>query len=465
MFKRRSLQCTFFALAFSLCSSAFALDYGDVTAIRDRTNTSQIILTINFKSVTAADNQALGITAVEAAQVQQAIANHIDICITAPDATQSSCGETDKKVKYAIGRTPLPQTGIYISVSQIANFVNSGTTVIRDVQNPTINSYASQILITDAAAPIAVGSKILIRLYPDKISANANKDKNDVVAKLGSGVKDAVDVTGAYPTPKSLIASWTNKPSVTFVDGTSGTPNGVIGVLIPGLNDTTQVSFKAHNYIDDPIATPPAEVDCTVVPEGLASDSPTCSVTCTPNDKPVTFDQALLSAAGIRTFVEDNLTKANLGFGGLTIAEGPYAIILQYLPEGTAFSCVVGSPSDAGTLVQLTGGPAPKSGDPSCFIATAAYGTALDPHIDALRWFRDTYLLKSSWGRSFVRGYYRNSPPVAAWIAERSWARTATRAALWTPVLYLETLRDHRWLAISILLALGIAFFMRRRLA
>jgi hypothetical protein len=54
--------------------------------------------------------------------------------------------------------------------------------------------------------------------------------------------------------------------------------------------------------------------------------------------------------------------------------------------------------------------PAKKSG---CFIATAAFGTPLDPRIDVLRQFRDERLLTDPLGRAFVRTYYTVSPPIA----------------------------------------------------
>ncbi len=69
-----------------------------------------------------------------------------------------------------------------------------------------------------------------------------------------------------------------------------------------------------------------------------------------------------------------------------------------------------------------------------CFIATAAYGSHLEPEVLVLRGFRDRVLQRSSWGRAFIAWYYRVSPPVADWIRHREWARAATRAAL-TPVI------------------------------
>jgi hypothetical protein len=74
-------------------------------------------------------------------------------------------------------------------------------------------------------------------------------------------------------------------------------------------------------------------------------------------------------------------------------------------------------------------------GDSDCFIATAAYGSFMEPEVRLLRQFRDEGLLTNKLGRRLVHLYYHYSPPVAAYIAERNWLRLLSRVAL-TPLVY-----------------------------
>ncbi len=76
-----------------------------------------------------------------------------------------------------------------------------------------------------------------------------------------------------------------------------------------------------------------------------------------------------------------------------------------------------------------------KKSSSKCFIATAAYGSYLDPHVAVLRAFRDNYLLTNRMGRAFVDLYYHYSPPLANIIAKHSALRAMTRWVL-TPVVY-----------------------------
>jgi PKD repeat protein len=93
-----------------------------------------------------------------------------------------------------------------------------------------------------------------------------------------------------------------------------------------------------------------------------------------------------------------------------------------------------------------------------CFIATAAYGSYLEPEVMVLRSFRDNVLLTNPIGASFVDLYYRVSPPVADFIARHETLKVAVRYSL-TPIVYGL---KHPVLAGSLAMMMtGIAVFRR----
>ncbi len=66
----------------------------------------------------------------------------------------------------------------------------------------------------------------------------------------------------------------------------------------------------------------------------------------------------------------------------------------------------------------------------TCFIATAAYGSQLHPHLDILRDFRDKYLISNGIGRKLVELYYKYSPSIADFIAKHTLLKVAVRINL-----------------------------------
>jgi hypothetical protein len=76
-----------------------------------------------------------------------------------------------------------------------------------------------------------------------------------------------------------------------------------------------------------------------------------------------------------------------------------------------------------------------------CFVATAAYGSSMQPAVAMLRRFRDDALLTTPLGRLFVATYYALSPPLANVIASDERLRAGARGML-SPVVTLA----HDWL-------------------
>ncbi|TET18357.1 MAG: hypothetical protein E3J81_00485, partial [Dehalococcoidia bacterium] len=82
------------------------------------------------------------------------------------------------------------------------------------------------------------------------------------------------------------------------------------------------------------------------------------------------------------------------------------------------------------TPEQAPPSPPGEEGGGGCFIATAAYGSYLDSHVETLRNFRDSYMLTNPVGSALVSAYYKLSPPVAEFIDDHPTLKPIVRTAL-----------------------------------
>jgi len=225
---------------------------------------------------------------------------------------------------------------------------------------------------------------------------------------------------------------------------------------------------------------------CSVTMNTAKTVSATFSVMCTnilrvhyKGKGRIKSKKAFLSGIG-------TATNTGIDCGDICVEEyaTPTTVTLEAIPEeGYTFAGWSGSCSGSGqctvnvsdeTEVEAkfnatsgggTSGVALAAGDNGgggCFIATAAYGSYLDPHVMVLRHFRDNVLLMNEPGRAFVSFYYAHSPAIAQKISEYEGLRLMTRIAL-TPVVYAMAYPIPAIVLLSSILMLLIAITKRRR--
>lgn len=95
-------------------------------------------------------------------------------------------------------------------------------------------------------------------------------------------------------------------------------------------------------------------------------------------------------------------------------------------------------------LSKTESGTGGGSGGGGCFIATAVFGTEMEPEVATLKNFRDEVLLQNTAGKIFVDTYYTVSPPIANFIRENEYLKTIVRAGLEPIVLGLDKLGYNR---------------------
>ena len=135
---------------------------------------------------------------------------------------------------------------------------------------------------------------------------------------------------------------------------------------------------------------------------------------------------------GIITGLQDNVTY----YAAVTAydaqgAESPASNQVNFVIQNGVVNA--GAASDAGSSAAVApsaDGGGGGGGGGGCFIATAAFGSYMDPHVEVLRSFRDVCLQTTVPGRAFVRWYYATSPPIADVIRGSETLRAGVRLAL-----------------------------------
>jgi hypothetical protein len=178
------------------------------------------------------------------------------------------------------------------------------------------------------------------------------------------------------------------------------------------------------------------------------------------------FPVAMSPSATLQLTVRYSPTAAGSQTAQLTIITDKslsQTVNLVGTGTGTTGTTPPPPPSGGGTGTTGTNNPPPSSGGGKggCFIATAAYGSYLDPQVMVLRQFRDNVLFQSGPGTAFVNFYYKHSPPIADFIREHESLRTLTRWAL-TPIILAVKYSSLTLLLVALLAIIGSAYGIRR---
>lgn len=317
-----------------------------------------------------------------------------------------------------------------------------------DGENKTVNlqGIGVQADITVSTSTLAFGNVTVGQSSDLPLTITNNGIVSYNITNI-TGVSAPFSIETSVTYPYTMAAGQSLNLTVRFtptqVTGSSGQMN--IQTDISGLSATVSLSGTGKGT---PVLS--------VTPSSLNFSSVTVNST---SDKSVT-----LSNTGTDTLTVSSISITGTGFELVSSISTPLSIAVnatqtvsvRFSPtSATSYSGTLSIQSDGGnTSVSLVGqgvssstgggvstgggGEPPSSsggGKSGCFIATAAYGSYLDPNVVFLRGFRDKYLITNDTGKLFVNFYYRTSPSIANFISEYKTLRLLTRLAL-TPIIY-----------------------------
>ena len=384
---------------------------------------------------------------------------------TSANDSDSDNDGVDDKTEIDTGRDPLVDETNLLQISKTVNIQNPtpGSSVEYQVTLTNIGiSAVSDIEVLDL---LPTGMHIPAGMAP--FFSQGNYDVQTGVWGIGLLVPSAVAILTlpALPDQTTQPKCFVNEASVTDFSGfdpVKHSNTAVAGVFVGGVSNCAQL-------ILDVVPEIIMEPDCDGVnaPDRLAFNVKIF------NAGPETAQNVRVRLTGnfgfeIEVTQNDNLTFDQIAPGETVDGRMDWRFDSEQQPFISTYNIITSSTTTTSSDSVLTASgqvnvPYTGSGctfslsseafGGGCFIATAAYGSYMHPHVARLRTFRDDVLMQSFAGRQIISLYYEYSPPIAAVIAENQFLRIVTRLLL-TPVVYMIA---YPLVAILILILLVIA--------
>ena len=308
--------------------------------------------------------------------------------------------------------------------NQHAYLLYSGTNVI---QTFSLSGKSVTAAINLSSAPTSVA------ISPDGQRAYVSSSVANTITVIDTATNTVRNSWGGFSTPSGVAVS----------------PDGSRIFVANSLSNTISVVTTADGTVESTIPTAAGPSGIAISPDGKRAFV-TSSVV-----------GILEEIGGVATLT---VAKSGSGIGTVTSQPGAIAcgfncsaqfplntvVTLYAAPYGNStFSGWSGDPDCSDGIVSLNDSKSCVAiftavqnyngggyyGGGGCFIATAAYGSSLDPHVKVLRSFRDRYLMTNDAGRAFVEAYYRHSPQFAEYISRHETIRGAVRLVL-MPLVY-----------------------------
>jgi len=303
--------------------------------------------------------------------------------------------------------------------------LEEGTTYyykIRTVTTSGTSDYSNKI--SGKTTPGQTSQDFLITSESNRFDIEKNNSESVIITVNGiDGFTGTVNLS-ANSTPAGLSLSL-NPVSVTL---TESDPTKTAELTINSSNELGNFSIIVkgkNNGITKQVELMPTIVDELIPPTTFDVQGSTSTMQLSKSNAPTeTRTITIQGSGGFSGNVNLSTSPANSDF---TASINPTSVSLsQSNPSPNAVLTVtfVGNPTVASSVkVIATDGSATKTltipVNGGCLIATAAYGSPLAAEVQMLREIRDTQLLQTESGTSFMQNfnafYYTFSPTVAQW--------------------------------------------------